>query len=91
MRLFLLQPEANNAAACINQWQKLCQADDACIVMGYAVLHFQIPHVQLCKQIYCLTTEAALLANDLKAQVQIIDYAELAALMVQTTQAITLK
>lgn len=74
MRLFLLQPTAGRANACIEQWQTLQQPTDITVIMGDSAQAFCLTNHNKYGKLYCLELEYALLAPDVKKSVQILNY-----------------
>lgn len=87
--IYLIQSTYHQTPAHLDQLAQLAQINDVIILMADAVLWANDPRLQTFKQVYVLTSEALLLSVH-PANVQVIDYPQLADLILQTTTCIRL-
>lgn len=69
----------------------MAQTDDSIIVLGDAVLQITLNIVKDYSNLYCLSNEQTLLNDDVKEHISVIEYTELADLVLQFRRCVTLK
>ncbi|MCH7313258.1 DsrH/TusB family sulfur relay protein [Acinetobacter sp. ANC 3882] len=70
---------------------KMAQSDDCIVLMGDAAAQVPSSITTIYHNIYCLTNEYSLLSDDVKDQIQEINYAQFADLVLKFKRCISLK
>ncbi|ENW81031.1 hypothetical protein F909_02322 [Acinetobacter sp. ANC 3929] len=70
---------------------KMAQSDDCIVLMGNAAVLVPSSITTIYHNIYCLTSEYSLLSDDVKDQIQEINYAQFADLVLRFKRCISLK
>ncbi|ENX41232.1 hypothetical protein [Acinetobacter sp. NIPH 2100] len=70
---------------------KMAQSDDCIVLMGDAAAQVPSSITTIYHNIYCLTNECSLLSDDVKDQIQEINYAQFADLVLKFKRCISLK
>ncbi|USA45067.1 hypothetical protein NDN11_10000 [Acinetobacter sp. C26M] len=86
--LFLVQ---SNADEIWSDLIKMAQSDDCIVIMGNAAVLVPISITETYHNIYCLSNEYNLLNDEAKTQIQAIDYAQFADLILKFKRCISLK
>lgn len=89
--LFLLQAPYQHTDKIWDELGKIAQAEDYIVVMGDAILKINQAMIDLYPHIYCLNIEQSLLSDDIKNQVNLIEYAQFAELVLKFKRCISLK
>lgn len=70
---------------------KMAQSDDCIVIMGEAAIHVPTSLTKVYHNIYCLTNEYSLLPDEVKDQIQAINYTQFADLVLKFKRCISLK
>ena len=89
--LFLIQAAYSNTEKVWIDLAEMAQTDDSIIVLGDAVLQITLNIVKDYSNLYCLSNEQTLLNDDVKEHISVIEYTELADLVLQFRRCVTLK
>ena len=89
--LFLIQAPFSKMDATWQELSDMANAHDAIVIMGDAILQLNVTIIDRFAQLYCLSNEQSLLADQFKPAVKMIDYAQFADLVVQFERCVTLK
>lgn len=89
--LFLLQTYYHNTDKIWDELRIIAQAEDYIVVMGDAILKLDQAMIDLYPHIYCLSVEQGLLSDDIRNQVNLIEYAQFANLVLKFKRCISLK
>ncbi|NNP70199.1 hypothetical protein [Acinetobacter sp. Ac_5812] len=86
--LFLVQSAADQVWSDL---KKMAQSDDYIVIMGNAATHIPNAITATYYNIYCLRNEHNLLDDEIKSQIQAIDYAQFADLALKFKRCVSLK
>ena len=89
--LFLIQAPFSQMDKTWQELSDMANADDSIVIMGDAILQINTSIINRCAGLHCLSNEHSLLADQFKAAVKILDYAQFADLVVQFERCVTLK
>lgn len=90
--LFLIQSNDAATSQCLDKVLRVHTMADSIILMGDAVLWVEDPRLKYKQNIFILTVDAELLIRDaIPENIQIIDYAAFADLILRYTRCISLQ